>query len=59
MLDRARDDLVKAQEVARELNLACSMAVQAQKDAEGERDQLKAQVEGFGASLAKAREEAV
>ena len=46
MLDEARNDLAKAQEAVRELDLA-----------EGERDQLKARVEGFKASLAKAREE--
>ena len=50
--DRARDDLAKALEATRELDRACSEVVQ-------ERDLLKAQVEGFGAFLAKARKEAV
>ena len=59
LLDKSRDDLAKAQEAAHELDLARSAAVQAQKDAEGERDQLKAHVEGFEASLAKAYKEAV
>ena len=54
LVRQARDILAKAQEATRELNLAHSTAVQAQMDAEGEWDQLKAQVEGFGASLAKA-----
>ena len=54
-LNRARDGLAKAQEAARELDLAHSVAVHAQKDTEAERDRLKAelnqykaQAEGFG-----------
>ena len=38
LLDKARDDLVKAQEATRKLDLARLMTIQAQKDAEGERD---------------------
>ena len=35
LLERARDDLGKAQEAVREFDLACSATVQAQKDVEG------------------------
>ena len=62
----ARDDLAKAYEAARKLDLARSVAVQTQKYAKGERDRLKAklnqhkaQTKGFGPSLAKVRKEAV
>ena len=47
-----RDDLAKAQEAARELGRALLAVVR-------KRDSLKVQVEGFGASLAKAHEEAI
>ena len=50
--DRACDDLVKAQEATRGLYPTCLEVFRKQ-------DLLKAQVEGFGASLAKAHEEAI
>ena len=73
VLDKAQDDLEKAQEAACELNLSRLVTIQTQKTTEDERDQLKVEhdrlkvmldqlnslVEGSGASLTKAREEAV
>ena len=64
VLDKAQDDLEKAQEAVRELDLSSSVAVRPQTIAEGEQDQLKVErdrlkvefgqlkalVEGFRAS---------
>ena len=58
-LNKSQDDLEKERESACELDLSRSAAVLAQTTAEGEWDQLKVQVEGFKAALAKAREEVI
>ena len=58
-LNKSQDDLEKATESTRELDLSRSVAVLALMTVEGEKDQLKALVERFEAVLARAHKEAL